>query len=314
MQKNNLSDVIPQLKTLSEKINEIAQNDGDFTTSVPSLSVHKRSAPTTPVHCIYGIGLGVIIQGSKELSLGGKSTHYSAGQTLLTMLELPVVSHVTAASISTPFLGMMITMEPGAVMQAAAMLPSRSPLLGRNFDPLAVSELNTFLADALIRLIALTEEPALIPHLAPLIQQEIIIRLLTGSYGSALRHIATPGSSGQQISSVVAWLKQHFSQPICIDELAVKAAMSPSSFRQHFRIATGMSPLQFIKKLRLQEARQQMLNNNLNAVTAAVKVGYESASQFSREYRREFGESPKKDIRHQRLPPTITETTRAGTT
>lgn len=288
------------LKMLAEKISEIAQFDGDFTTAVPSLSVHRRNAPTTPVHCIYGIGLGVVIQGSKELVLGGKVTGYQAGQTLLTTLELPVVSHVATATASAPFLGMMVTIEPAAVMQTAAMIPFRPAAKSPGFDPLAVNELDAGLADTLRRLLSLNDEPRLIQHLAPLIQQEIIIRLLTGPYGSALRHIASPGSPGQQISAAVAWLKQHFTQPVSIDELASRSSMSTSSFRHHFRSVTGMSPLQFIKKLRLQEARQHMLNSHLDAVSAAIKVGYESASQFSREYSREFGESPQRDIRRLR--------------
>lgn len=288
------------LKILAEKIDKIAQSDGDFTTAVTSLSVHRRDAPTAPVHCIYGIGLGVVIQGSKKVVLGGKATDYRAGQTLLTTLELPVISHVATASVSAPFLGMMVTIEPGAVMQAAAVIPFRSAAKERGFDPLAVNELDAGLADTLRRLLSLNDEPHLIQHIAPLIQQEIIIRLLTGPYGNTLRHMAAPGSPGQQISGTVAWLKQHFTQPISIDELAARASMSTSSFRLHFRTVTGMSPLQFIKKLRLQEARQHMLNSHLDAVTAALKVGYESASQFSREYSREFGEPPLRDIKRMR--------------
>jgi len=288
------------LKILAEKIGEIAQNDGDFKTSIPSLSVHRRNAPTAPVHCIYGIGLGVVIQGSKELVLGEKATSYRAGQTLLTTLELPVVSHVATATASSPFLGMMVTIEPAAVMQTAAVIPFQPAAKAQGFDPLAVNELDTGLADTLRRLLSLNDEPHLAQHLAPLIQQEIIIRLLTGSYGNALRHIASPGSPGQQISGAIAWLKQHYTQPISIDELASRASMSTSSFRHHFRTVTGMSPLQFIKKLRLQEARQHMLNSHLDAMSAAVKVGYESASQFSREYSREFGESPQRNIRRLR--------------
>ncbi|MFH2395306.1 AraC family transcriptional regulator [Raoultella ornithinolytica] len=296
---NSLS-VESTLELLANKIKKIAQNDGDFTTSVPSLSVHRRNVPTAPVHCIYGIGLGVIVQGSKELVLGGKTTRYRSGQTLLTILELPIVSHVTTATHSAPFLGMMVTLEPGEIIQAAAMMSFRPLVKERGFDPLAVSNLDIGLADTLRRLLAINDEPHLIPHLSPLIKQEIIVRLLTGPYGNALRRIAVPGSPGQQISSAVVWLKQNFTQPISINELATRSSMSMSSFRLHFSALTGMSPLQFIKKLRLQEARQHMLNSNLDAVSASVKVGYESASQFSREYSREFGESPLRDIKRMR--------------
>jgi AraC-like DNA-binding protein len=157
------------------------------------------------------------------------------------------------------------------------------------------------LIDALSRLIKLLDEPDLITHLEPLIQQEIVMRLLASNHGPQLRHIATAGSPSQNISRIVGWLKQNFTRPVSMEELAANAFMSPSTFRQHFRAMTGVSPLQYQKKLRLQEARQQMLSKNLDASSAALMVGYESASQFSREYRREFGESPQRDIKRMRL-------------
>ena len=304
MEKNPLFDsqkkthpIESSLECIADKIKMIAQNDGDFTTSVTALSVHRRSAPTAPVHCIYRIGLGVVIQGSKEVVLGEKIVAYRAGQMLLTTLELPVVAHVATASVSSPFLGITVTIDPSTVQQIAATLPFRTSAKEKNFDPLAINVLDIGIVDTLRRLITLNNDPDLIPHLAPLIQKEMIIRLLTGPYGNALRHMTAPGSPGQQVSRVVAWIKQHFIERISIDELAAIAAMSASSFRLHFRTVTGMSPLQFIKKLRLQEARQQMLNSHLDAVSAAIEVGYESASQFNREYSREFGESPQRDIK-----------------
>lgn len=156
---------------------------------------------------------------------------------------------------------------------------------------------------ALVRLVTLLGEPALIPRLAPLIQQEITIRLLTGPHGGQLRQLVTAGSPSQQIAKVVAWLKQNFVQALHGDDLADRAHMSPSTFRQHFRALTGVSPLQYQKQLRLQEARQLMLNENLDAGSAASRVGYESASQFSREYGRLFGAPPQRDITRMRLAP-----------
>ena len=155
--------------------------------------------------------------------------------------------------------------------------------------------------DALIRLVTLLDEPPLVPKLAPLIQQEISIRLLTGPHGSQLRRLVTAGSPSQQIAKAVAWLKQNFVEALHGDDLADRAHMSPSTFRQHFRALTGLSPLQYQKQLRLQEARQLMLNQNLDAGSAAGRVGYESASQFSREYNRLFGAPPQRDIKRMRL-------------
>jgi transcriptional regulator GlxA family with amidase domain len=166
---------------------------------------------------------------------------------------------------------------------------------------ISVEELDAALLDALVRLVRLLNEPALVPQLAPLLQQEITIRLLTGPHGPQLRHLVTTGSPSQQIARVVAWIKKNFVQALPVDDLAQRAHMSPSTIRQHFRAITGSSPLQFQKQLRLQEARQLMLNQNLDAGSAAGLVGYESASQFSREYSRLFGAPPQRDIKRMRL-------------
>ncbi|EFE95888.1 AraC family transcriptional regulator [Serratia odorifera] len=288
-------------KSLAELVAMIAQNDGDYPTTIPSLTVHRRQMPTAPVHCIYQMGLGVVVQGAKEVMLAGKPTRYRAGESMLTTIDLPVISHVTEASQDEPFLGLMLTLDPRTVVQMAALMPTAKSIREVPLNPLSVEPLDEGLTDALRRLIQLLAEPDLIAHLEPLIQQEIIIRLLASNHGPQLRHLATAGSPSQNISRVVGWLKQNFTRAVCIDELAASAYMSPSTFRQHFRAVTGVSPLQYQKKLRLQEARQQMLSNNLDANSAALIVGYESASQFSREYSREFGESPQRDIKRMRL-------------
>jgi AraC-like DNA-binding protein len=179
---------------------------------------------------------------------------------MLTTIDLPVVSHVTRASAREPFLGMMLTLDVRSIVQLASEM----------------------------------DEPTLVPRLAPLIQQEITIRVLTGPHGPQLKHLVTAGSPSQQIAKTVAWLKQNFVQALHWDDLAGRAHMSPSTFRQHFRALTGVSPLQYQKQLRLQEARQLMLNETLDAGSAAGRVGYESASQFSREYSRLFGAPPQR--------------------
>jgi transcriptional regulator GlxA family with amidase domain len=220
---------------------------------------------------------------------------------MLTTIDLPVVSHVTRASVREPFLGMMLTLDVRAIVQLASEMDV--PRSRRDDVPRSISfkALDAALLDALIRLITLLDEPALVPKLAPLIQQEITIRLLTGPHASQLRRLVTAGSPSQQIAKAVAWLKQNFVEALHGDDLADRAHMSPSTFRQHFRALTGLSPLQYQKQLRLQEARQLMLNQNLDAGSAAGRVGYESASQFSREYNRLFGAPPQRDIKRMRL-------------
>jgi AraC-like DNA-binding protein len=289
---------------LAYALGNFAQTDGDYTTAIPALSLHRRSAPTEPLHCIYSLGLGVIAQGAKQVMLGDEVINYSPGRSMLTTIDLPVVSHVTQASASRPFLGLLLTLDPRQIVQMASELDLPRPSRERAFRPVSIEGLDEALLDALVRLVELLEEPALVPRLAPLIQQEITIRLLTGRYGPQLQHLIAVGSPSQQIAKAVAWLKQNFTQVLHVDDLAARTHMSPSTFRQHFRAITGMSPLQFQKQLRLQEARQLMLNQSLDAGNAGGRVGYESASQFSREYSRLFGAPPQRDIRRMRLSQT----------
>ena len=289
------------MSALASVIRRFAQTNGDHNTVIPALTLHRRHAPSEPLHCIYNLGLGVVAQGDKQVLLGGETIHYGPGQSMLTTIDLPVVSHVTRASVREPFLGMMLTLDVRAIVQVASEMDvSRS-----RRDDVSVSisfkALDAALLDALIRLVTLLDEPALVPRLAPLIQQEITIRLLTGPHGSQLRRLVTAGSPSQQIAKAVAWLKQNFVEALDGDDLADRAHMSPSTFRQHFRALTGLSPLQYQKQLRLQEARQLMLNQNLDAGSAAGRVGYESASQFSREYNRLFGAPPQRDVKRMRL-------------
>jgi AraC-like DNA-binding protein len=286
---------------LARAIALIAQSDGDHLTAVPALSLHRRQMPTEPMHCIYGLGLGIVAQGGKQVMLGGEVMDYGPGQSMLTTVDLPVVAHVTRASAREPFLGIMLTLQAHTIVQLAADIELTPIRKDHGYRSLSIETLDAALLEALVRLLALLEEPALLARLAPLIQEEITIRLLMGPHGMYLRQLASVGSPGQQIAKTVAWLKQHYAQAVDMEELAVRAHMSPSTFRQHFRDITGVSPLQYQKQLRLQEARQLMLNQDLDAGNASGRVGYESASQFSREYSRLFGAPPQRDIRRMRL-------------
>jgi AraC-like DNA-binding protein len=294
----------PQVATttaLARAIAGIAQSDGDYTTAIPALSLHRRKMPTAPMHCIYGLGVGVVAQGGKQVMLGGEVMDYGPGQSMLSTIDLPVVAHVTRASAGEPFLGMMLTLDPRTIVQSAADIDISPMRKDQGYRSLSIENLDTLLLDALTRLIALLGEPALLPRLAPLIRQEITVRLLAGPHGPYLRQLVSAGSPGRQIAKTVVWLKQNFARAMDVGELAARAHMSPTTFRQHFRAITGVSPLQYQKQLRLQEARQLMFNQSLDAGNAGGRVGYESASQFSREYARLFGEPPQRDIRRMRL-------------
>lgn len=286
---------------LARAIRTFAQTNGDHATAIPALTLHRRASPTEPLHCIYHLGLGVVAQGGKQVILGSESLSYMPGQSMLTTIDLPVVSHVTHATSREPFLGMMLRLDARTILQLAAEMDAPRRPRDAVYRTVSIETLGADLLDALLRLVKLLEQPDLVPHLAPLIQQEITVRLLTGPHGPHLRHIVTVGSPSQQIATAVAWLKQNFIEAFRVDDLADRAHMSPSTFRQHFRSITGVSPLQYQKQLRLQEARQLMLNENHDAGSAAGQVGYESPSQFSREYSRLFGAPPQRDVSRMRL-------------
>ena len=286
---------------LARAIARFAQSDGDYTTAIPALSLHRRKGPTEPLHCIFSLGLGVVAQGHKQALVGKEVVNYGPGQSMLASIDLPVISHVTRASIEEPMLGLMLTLDSRDIVKTTAEMQLPAPPRTPAFTPITIETLDDALIGVLIRLIELLDQPALAPQLAPLFQQEIIVRLLAGPHSPQLQHLAANGSPSQQIARAVTWLKQNFSKGLQVDDLAAHAHMSPSTFRQHFRNITGTSPLQYQKQLRLQEARQLMLNLGIDAGSAAIQVGYESASQFSREYSRLFGAPPQQDVRRLRL-------------
>lgn len=288
-------------RRLAAAVGQLALADGDYPTAIAGLSVHRRHAPTLPLHCVYGLGLGLTLQGRKQVLVGDDLVTYAPGQSLVTSVDLPVVASVVEASVAKPFLGMMLTFDSASVMHIAERLRLSRRIRDAGFRPLTVNALDAGVLDALERLVALLDAPPLCDALAPLIKEEIIIRLLHGAHGPQILHVVSAGSPSQHIAKAVAWLKLNFAEALRMDDLAATAHMSPSSFRQHFRAVTGMSPLQYQKQLRLQAARQLMLGENHDAASASALVGYESSSQFSREYRRLFGEPPQRDIKRMRV-------------
>jgi len=288
------------LGNLTRAVARVAHSDGDYVTAIPELSLHRRSAATEPLHCIYGLGVGITVSGQKRVALGDEVFDYSAGQSLLTTADLPVVTHITRASAAQPFMGLMLRLDPRAIVQAAAEMALPQPAKDNTHRAMSLGDLDPTLLGAVTRLVELLDEPRLMPQLAPLLQQEILVRLLAGRHGPQLQRLVAVGSPSQQVAQSMAWLKMNFMRPVLADDLAASAHMSPSTFRQHFRAVAGMSPMQYLKQLRLQEARQLMLNQGIDAGTAGVRVGYESASQFSREYARLFGAPPLRDIRRMR--------------
>ncbi|QTH73564.1 AraC family transcriptional regulator [Pseudoalteromonas xiamenensis] len=285
---------------LVQLVQEFTRKEGDFESGIQGLTIHVRNAPTEPLHCIYTLSLAVVLQGGKELLQENDVTHCHAGQAMLTTFDLPVVSHVSSASRYTPFIALILKLDYSLILQTCAELKLSKPPRDMKFQALSSYDVDDGLLDALKRLLMLEKQPSLMAGLLPLIEKEIVVRLLDSPHGMHLRHMAALGSPNGNVLKAVTWLKQNFAQTINMNELAEQAHMSASTFRQHFKALTGTSPLQYLKTLRLQEARDQMLVKGVDATLASNLVGYESASQFSREYSRLFGLPPQKDIQRLR--------------
>lgn len=284
------------LAALTGRIARWTENGERFETAVPGLGLFKRTAPTEPITGMYEPSLCLVAQGAKRVKLGDDTYVYDAQHYLITSVHLPTVVQVIEASIEKPYLGLRLTFDLAELAQLMADSRLPAPRRQQTDRGMATGATTAALVDACVRLIDLLATPEDVPILAPVIQREILYRLLTGDQGARLRQIAVAGSQSQQIARAIDWLKGNFSRPLRIDDLAEKARMSSSTFHHHFRSMTALSPLQYQKQLRLQEARRLMLAERLDAATAAFQVGYESPSQFSREYNRLFGAPPLRDI------------------
>lgn len=284
-------DRVAQLSTL---IDRHVVGTGICSTAMPRVSLIRADAPSTPTPAVYEASLCIIAQGSKRVSIGEHSVVYDAAHYLLVSVDLPLVGHVLDASPERPYLCCKIDLD--AAMLADLMASEGGGVARTDLPVLGVYPDDPDLIDAACRLVGLLDRPDTIRALAPLIEREILYRLLTGPHGPMLRHVATAGSHLNQVSRAIATIRRRFDAPIRIDDVAAEAGMSSSSLHAHFKAITGMTPLEYQKQLRLQEARRLMLSEGATASTAGFAVGYESPSQFSREYRRLFGAPPRADI------------------
>lgn len=268
-------------------------------TSVPNMSLFCITKPNRPASLVYEPCMCLAAQGAKLITLAGESYIYDEKRYLIASVNLPTMAQVIHASPKNPYYGFKLKLEPREIAQV--MLEGDAPA-GKHIQPergIALADVDAPLLDAICRLAELLDRPEDIPVLSPLIQKEIIYRLLRGPQGFRLRQLATSGSPTNRIAQSIGWLKTNFSEKMKIEELAGKAGMSVSAFHKHFREMTAMSPLQYQKTLRLQEAKRLMVAEDMDAATAAYNVGYESATQFSREYKRLFGDPPRRDIQRQ---------------
>jgi AraC-like DNA-binding protein len=283
-----------RITELAALIGRHVPRTGMVDTAVPALSLFRADAPTAPLPAVYEASLCLIAQGSKRVTLADRSLTYDAAHYLLVSVDLPLVGHVTDASAEAPYLCAKIDIDQAALAELILAEGARAPAAGG--PALAVSRSDDDLVDAACRLLRLLDRPDDIAALAPLIGREILYRLLTGPQGATLRAIAVADSHLGQVGRAVAAIRGGFDRQLRIDDIAAAAGMSASSLHQHFKAVTRMTPLEYQKQLRLQEARRLMLSRGASAGAAGFAVGYDSASQFSREYARLFGAPPRRDI------------------
>jgi AraC-like DNA-binding protein len=273
-----------------------AVRDDGTATPLDGLLLRRASSPTELGHGVSYPALCVIAQGSKEILLGDRRYRYDPAHYLIVTAALPIASRITEASEERPYLSLVLKLDPalvGSVMVEAGRPASRGQSA---VTAIAVSPLDESLLDAVVRLVRLLDSPIDARFLAPLVTREIVYRLLMGEQGGRLGHIAVLGGSTHRIAEAVERLRNDFDRPLRIEDIARELGMSVSGFHHHFKAVTAMSPLQFQKQLRLQEARRLMLGEYLDAASAGYRVGYDDASHFNREYKRLFGAPPMRDV------------------
>jgi AraC-like DNA-binding protein len=289
--------VVEMRKDLALQIAAHAQLLGENPTAIPGLALYRRTAPTACFLATYEPSFTVFVQGRKRVNLGGNLYHCDGTSFLLSSIDVPAESQIVEASERVPLLSMFLRLDMPTVREIISreeLPPIETPVPSRG---LAVGETTVGLLGACARLIALLETPEDIPFLSHLIQGEIVYRILRTPQGERLRSIATTGDLSHRTARAIAWLRANYAKPLHMEELAAIARMGVSTLHHQFRGLTAMSPLQYQKRLRLQSARQRMLMDGMDATSAAYEVGYESVSQFNREYSRFFGQPPMRDIK-----------------
>lgn len=296
----NKPDTAPQQLSPQEALAQIIgaqiSKPGDYATPIAGLGFFRREHPAPPIVCMVEPSIILVARGDKQLWVGGEGYPYDTSRFLITSLDLPANSEVLTASPEQPCLGLTLKLDLRMLAELIAqsdLPPTRDRSVAKG---VGIGSVTPAMLASFERLLALLDEPESIPVLAPLIQREIHYRLLQSDQASRLRQITSVDGQGYRIAKAIDWLKLNYTLALRIDELAARVQMSTPTFHHHFRQLTAMSPLQYQKWLRLNEARRLMLNEHQDVSSAAFKVGYESPSQFSREYSRLFGVPPKRDI------------------
>jgi len=288
------------LQELANAISKVMCHASEVSTAVPGLTLYQSTVPTAPNPCTYVPSLLVIPQGKKRVDLGNQSYVFGASTFLLTSIELPIISRVCAASAEKPYLAFFLKLDMGMVRDVLHSEEVHIPPPPVGIRGMVLGTATVELLAPCVRMVQHLHTPQDVLFFGKLLQREIIYRVLQGPQGDRLRSVATLADQSYRTAKAVAWLRDNFKKTLNVDELALMTGMSRSTLNHHFRGLTAMSPLQFQKQLRLHTARQKMLTEELDAASAAFEVGYESPSQFNREYKRFFGQPPMRDIQAMR--------------
>lgn len=279
---------------LKNRVQELFPAPGILQTGIKGFSAALRTAPTSNQHCFYKPMAILILQGKKQTILGSEKFTYNENQLVVTSIDIPTIGSIVEASPEKPFMTLIFDLDNYVISQLLS--EGNYPQHETARRGMGIADADENLLDAFSRLAALVGQPERQKIMAPMIIKEIHYLLLTSPLGDILRTINTKGSQNNQIANAIAWMKENYRHPLKIDELAQKFNMAESSFYRHFSKVTTLSPLQYQKKLRLHEAQRLMLSENYDAANAAYEVGYESTSQFNREYKRMFGTPPKTNV------------------
>ncbi|HEY0427035.1 MAG TPA: AraC family transcriptional regulator [Pyrinomonadaceae bacterium] len=280
---------------LVERMTRTLPEDG-LLEPFPGFFLSRTSKPTESVQSVYQPAFCFVIQGSKQVLLGDELFRYDPGHYLIFTVDLPVVFRVEEATKERPYLGFRVNLDASLVASVMVDSGIENKKSSAGVKAINVSSIDADLLDAVVRLIRLLDTPDESKVLVPLVTKEIVYRLLTGGQGARLSHLLTSEGDTRRISKAIGHLRQHFDEPLKIENIARELGMSVSGFHHHFKSVTAMSPLQFQKQIRLQEARRLMLGEDLDAASAGFRVGYEDPSYFSREYKKLFGAPPQRDI------------------
>jgi AraC-like DNA-binding protein len=263
-------------------------------TGIPRVAMVQGAIPTHRLAAVYDPMINLILQGGKSMTVGDRTLHYDPATYFVMSVELPAVGAVRPSAAGEPYLAVSLTLDPAVLATLLTDLPP-PPAERRSQAAFSVAAVTPELMDAWVRMLRLMLHPEDIPALAPAYEREILYRVLQGPLGWMLSDIATPDSALSRIGKAIQWIRQDFAQPLRVEALAERAAMSPSAFHRHFKAATALSPLQFQKRLRLLQSRKLLMGGASNVTAVAMEVGYESPTQFSREYSRAFGLPPTQD-------------------